>query len=215
MKIMTCKQLGGACDLAFKADTFEEMTALSKQHGMDMYQKGDEAHLKAMNEMKELMKNPEAMHAWMEEKKREFNTLPDEKRKTVTVTVEIEAPIEKVWEFWTEPEHITHWNFAQDDWECPSAENDLRKDGRFNIRMAAKDGSAGFDFEGTYTHVKTHQIIEYVMSDGRKVNILFDDKNGMTHVTETFDIELIHSEELQRSGWQAILDNFKKYVESD
>lgn len=135
--------------------------------------------------------------------------------KTVTVENTVKAPVEKVWKFWTSPEHITQWNNASDDWHTPRAENDLRTGGKFLARMEAKDGSVGFDFAGEYDEVKPNQLIKYTMGDGRKVRITFSSKGNETKVVETFDAESKNSIELQRTGWQAILDNFKKYVESN
>lgn len=132
----------------------------------------------------------------------------------ITVQVLINAPTKKVWEFWTEPQHIIKWTFASDDWHAPYAENDLRIDGKFKTTMAAKDGSMSFDFEGIYTDVQTYKLIEYVLGDGRKVSISFESGDNVTTVTETFDPESENSVELQRGGWQAILDNFKNYVET-
>lgn len=131
----------------------------------------------------------------------------------ITVQTHILAPIDEVWEFWNKPEHITKWAFASDDWEAPSAENDLREGGTFKTVMAAKDKSASFDFAGTYTVVKEHELIEYDMTDGRHVKTEFDaGPNGVT-ITQTFDPENENPEDMQRSGWQAILDNFKKYAD--
>lgn len=132
----------------------------------------------------------------------------------ITVETTVNAPVEKVWKFWTQPEHITKWCQASDDWHAPYAENDLRLNGKFKTTMAAKDGSASFDFEGVYTNVQPNQVIEYTMADGRRVKILFTDQLGGTTVTETFDPENTNPIELQRGGWQAILDNFKNYVEA-
>ena len=132
---------------------------------------------------------------------------------TITVKTTVNAPIEKVWACWTEPEHIKQWNNASADWHTPRAENDLRVGGRFNSRMEAKDGSAGFDFTGVYTDVKEHERIAYTMGDGRKVTVSFESNGSETHITETFDPETENSEEMQRAGWQAILDNFKHYTE--
>ena len=134
--------------------------------------------------------------------------------KPITVETTISAPIEKVWNFWTEPKHIMQWNSASDDWHTPKATNDLRVGGAFKARMEAKDGSSGFDFSGEYIAVDKHALIEYVMSDGRKVRLSFVPQGNKTNVSETFDPEGTNSLELQRAGWQAILDNFKKYVES-
>lgn len=131
----------------------------------------------------------------------------------ITVSTTVNAPLEHVWKVWNTPEDITQWYFASDDWHAPSATNDLRVDGRFKTRMEAKDGSFGFDFEGTYTNIDGKQTIEYSMDDGRKVSIKFEDMGESTKVTETFDAETQNPEEMQRAGWQAILDNFKKHVE--
>jgi uncharacterized protein YndB with AHSA1/START domain len=135
--------------------------------------------------------------------------------KTITVETTINAPIEKVWEYWNEPEHITGWAFASDDWEAPAAENDLRVGSKFKTTMAAKDKSASFDFTGVYTAVKEYQLIEYDLDDGRHVKVEFTEVPGGVKVVETFDPENENPDEMQRSGWQAILDNFKKYVESN
>lgn len=132
----------------------------------------------------------------------------------ITVETIINAPVSTVWERWTKPEHIMKWAFASNDWEAPAAENDLRVGGKFNITMAAKDKSASFDFTGTYTNVQNHERIEYTMDDGRQVQVEFAERPDGIHVTETFDPEQQNPEEMQRSGWQAILDNFKKYVEA-
>jgi uncharacterized protein YndB with AHSA1/START domain len=113
------------------------------------------------------------------------------------------------------PEHITKWSNASDDWHTPYAENDLRVDGKFLSRMEAKDGSFGFDFGGVYNDVKNQELIAYTLGDGRKVNIHFTNKDGGTKVVETFEAEDENSLELQKTGWQAILNNFKNYVESN
>jgi uncharacterized protein YndB with AHSA1/START domain len=133
----------------------------------------------------------------------------------ITVETTVKAPVEKVWKFWTLPEHITKWNAASDDWHTPFAENDVRVGGQFKSRMEAKDGSFGFDFGGTYDDVKTNELIEYTLGDGRKVTVHFKANGNETKVTETFDAEGTHSIEMQRSGWQAILDNFKRYTEAN
>lgn len=132
----------------------------------------------------------------------------------ITVEATIKAPVEKVWEFWNEPKHITKWCQASDDWHAPYAENDLQTNGKFKTTMAAKDGSFSFDFEGVYTSVEKHKAIEYTMADGRKVQILFSGQGNETKVVETFEAESTNPEEMQRGGWQAILDNFKKYTEA-
>jgi len=132
----------------------------------------------------------------------------------ITVSTTVNAPVEKVWKCWTEPEHLMQWNSASDDWHTPSATNDLREGGTFTARMEAKDKSAGFDFGGTYSKVDPLKEITYTMSDGRKVQVLFHSKGAVTEVIETFDAESENSAEMQRAGWQSILDNFKKYTES-
>ena len=126
----------------------------------------------------------------------------------------INAPVEKVWKYRTDPKHIIRWNNASDDWHTPKAENDLRPGGKFLSRMEAKDGSAGFDFEGTYQEVEMHKLISYTLADGRKVQIHFAGDQDATIVTETFEAENTHSPEMQQAGWQAIMDNFKKHVET-
>jgi len=134
-------------------------------------------------------------------------------RTPITVQVLVNAPIEKVWTSWNEPQHIVGWAFASDDWEARAPENDLRTGGSFKTTMAAKDNSASFDFTGTYTNVKVNERIEYVMDDGRTVRVEFRETPTGVEITETFDPESENAEEVQRSGWQAILNNFKKYVE--
>lgn len=131
----------------------------------------------------------------------------------ISIAAPINAPLEKVWEYYTKPEHITNWAFASDDWEAPSAENDLRVGGRFKTVMAAKNKSAQFDFTGIYTAVKERELIEYSMDDGRKASVAFFEQGPVVQVTTSFQAESENSRELQESGWQAILNNFKKYVE--
>lgn len=133
----------------------------------------------------------------------------------ITIETQVNSPIEKVWDYWNNPTHIVSWAFAADDWEALSPENNLRTGGKFKTTMAAKDKSASFDFEGTYTYVKENEIIEYDMSDGRHVKTVFTQTPEGVKIVQTFDPESENSEELQRSGWQAILDNFKKYTESN
>jgi len=132
----------------------------------------------------------------------------------ITIEAFVNAPLNTVWESWTAPQHIIHWNFASDDWHAPKAENDLRPGGTFSSRMEAKDGSFGFDFEGVYDEVETNKLIAYTLGDGRTVKIKFTYTGNETHIAETFEAETVNSEELQRDGWQAILNNFKKYTES-
>ncbi len=132
----------------------------------------------------------------------------------ITVQTTVKAPMARVWEYWNKPEHITGWAFASDDWEAPAADNDLRVGGKFKTTMAAKDKSESFDFTGAYTAVKEHELIEYDMDDGRHVKVEFKDTPDGVRVTQTFDPEEENPEEMQRGGWQAILDNFKRYAES-
>jgi uncharacterized protein YndB with AHSA1/START domain len=133
----------------------------------------------------------------------------------ITVQTIVKAPMQKVWECWNEPQHITQWAFADDSWEAPAAENDLRVGGKFKTTMAAKDKSSSFDFTGTYTAVNEHENIEYEMDDnGRHVKVVFTEVPEGVKIIETFDPENENSEEMQRNGWQAMLENFKKHVES-
>ncbi|CAN5137789.1 SRPBCC family protein [soil metagenome] len=131
----------------------------------------------------------------------------------ITVESTVNAPIEKVWNTWTSPEHITQWCFASPDWHAPRAENDIRTGGKFLTRMEAKDGSFGFDFEGVYDEVINHKRIAYGLGDGRQVEITFTGNGNQTKVVETFDAEGENPVEMQQAGWQAILDNFKNYAE--
>lgn len=133
----------------------------------------------------------------------------------VTIEATINAPVQKVWEYWTKPEHITKWCFAMDEWHCPTATNDLRVGGKYTSRMEAKDGSMGFDFGGEYDEIKTHELISSTLGDGRKVVANFSEDNGQTRVVESFEAEETNPVEMQRGGWQAILDNFKSYVEAN
>jgi uncharacterized protein YndB with AHSA1/START domain len=133
---------------------------------------------------------------------------------SINISTTINAPVTKVWDFYTQPEHIVNWNNASPDWHTPKATNDLRAGGRFLSRMEAKDGSEGFDFEGTYDEVVVGSLIKYHLDDDRKVSINVTEVDGQTQVDVSFDAESENSEEMQRSGWQSILDNFKTYVES-
>lgn len=132
----------------------------------------------------------------------------------ITVEVTISAEPEHVWECWTQPEHIMKWNFASPDWCCPAATNDLRVGGAFSWRMEAKDGSMGFDYSGSYEDVMPISRIEVRLDDDREVKIYFEPNEDGVHVIETFEIEDQNSADMQRAGWQAILDNFKKHAES-
>lgn len=132
----------------------------------------------------------------------------------ITVQSLVHAPIQTVWRTWTEPEHIMKWNFASDDWHCPRVSNDLRVGGTYSARMEARDGSFGFDFITVYDEIIPYQKITYTMEDGRQATTTFIEKEYDTEVTTTFDAENINSPEMQQGGWQAILDNFKKYTEN-
>lgn len=133
----------------------------------------------------------------------------------ITVSTTVKAPIQKVWDCWTQPSHIINWNFASDDWKCPWAKNSVYKEGKFVWRMEAKDGSFGFDFSGIYDFVKENEQIDETLDDGRKVKITFREEGDQTLVTEVFEAETQNPVDMQKNGWQAILDNFKKYTESN
>jgi len=132
----------------------------------------------------------------------------------ITVGNSINAPVEKVWEYWTKPEHITQWCSASDDWHTPTAKNDLKVGGSFASRMEAKDGSMGFDFGGVYDAIRQNAYIEYTMNDGRKVKVTFTPDGNATKISESFEAENTNPLEMQKGGWQAILDSFKKYTEA-
>jgi len=138
-----------------------------------------------------------------------------QEKTVITVENTINAPVQKVWDYWTKPEHITKWNHASDDWHSPWAKADFREGGTFTARMEAKDGSMGFDFGGVYDVLRQNEYIEYTIGDGRKVKVNFTPAGNQTKVTESFEAEDTHSIDLQRGGWQAILDNFKKYTEGN
>jgi uncharacterized protein YndB with AHSA1/START domain len=133
----------------------------------------------------------------------------------IVIQTTVKSSIEKVWAAWTTPEDINQWNAASDDWHNPRSTNDLRVDGKFSYRMEAKDGSFGFDFEGTYTNVEYGKLIEYVLGDGRTVSVTFESADECIKVVETFDAEDSNSAEMQRQGWQSILDRFGTYVEAN
>jgi len=136
------------------------------------------------------------------------------KKMDITVETTLNVPLEKAWEYFTKPEHITKWNFASEDWHSPVAENDLRRGGKFSYRMEAKDESFGFDFGGVYDAVEENRLIEYTIGDGRKVKVAFSGNDKITHVTEIFEAENTNPVEMQKHGWQAILNNYKNYAES-
>jgi uncharacterized protein YndB with AHSA1/START domain len=134
---------------------------------------------------------------------------------SVTVENTVIAPIEKVWRFWTEPEHIRNWAYAMDTWHTPFAESDLKVGGKFLSRMEAKDGSVGFDFGGVYDAIIPNKYIEYTLGDNRKVKITFSGNEKETKIVQNFEAENTNPVEMQRNGWQAILNNFKNYTETN
>lgn len=134
----------------------------------------------------------------------------------ITIKSTISAPVQKVWDYFNTPDHITKWNFAHESWQCPSSENDLRIGGKFKTRMEAKDGSLGFDFEGIYDEIIPGEKIKYYLDDGRNVEIQFQKIDGdTTKIIQIFDPEQQNPIEMQRDGWYAILNNFQKYVENN
>ena len=133
----------------------------------------------------------------------------------ITVDTVANASLDQVWDAYSNPADIKQWNSAQDDWHTTRSEVDLREGGRFSSRMEAKDGSAGFDFEGTYTRVEPQKVIEYRMSDGREAKVEFEERPGGVHVKVTFEAENEYPPEFQRAGWQAILNNFGRHVEAN
>lgn len=138
-----------------------------------------------------------------------------EPKNEITVMTTVDAPVKKVWDYWNNPEHIVNWSYASEEWHTPKAQNDLRTGGVFSSRMEAKDGSMGFDFGGTYDAVDTYRYIEYTLGDGRKVKITFTSQGDQTNIVETFEAEDQNPHEMQQAGWQAILNNFKKYTEAN
>ncbi|MEK6918449.1 MAG: SRPBCC domain-containing protein [Nanoarchaeota archaeon] len=144
-----------------------------------------------------------------------FETFNNDKKEPITVQVAINKDSKTVWEFWKSPEHVKNWCHASPDWYAPKATNDLKVGGKFSTTMAARDGSASFDFEGVYKKITPFRFIEYDMSDGRKVIVEFLPVNNTTRVIQTFDPESENPVKMQKDGWQAILNNFKKYVEKN
>ena len=132
----------------------------------------------------------------------------------ITIETTVNAPVEKTWESWTKPEHIVRWNHASDDWHTTKAESDLVPGGKFSSRMEAKDGSMGFDFWGIFDVVEQFKQIDSTLGDGRKLSVVFRENGGKTHVVESFETEDENSADMQRQGWQAILNNFKQYTET-
>ncbi len=133
----------------------------------------------------------------------------------ITVQSLINAPISKVWEYWTGEKHIVHWNFASPDWHCPKAHNSLKEGEEFHYTMAAKDGSFSFDFWGTYQKIDFEKTIEIILGDNRKMLVHFIEQMDGTLVSEQFEPESQNPPEMQQMGWQMILDNFKGYVENE
>jgi uncharacterized protein YndB with AHSA1/START domain len=133
----------------------------------------------------------------------------------ITVATTVNASVQKVWAYYTQPQHITQWNQASPDWHCPKAENDLRIGGKFSSTMAAKDGSFSFDFWGIYDDILENELMMYTMGDGRKATISFASNGDVTEVVTNFEPEQENSLELQQGGWQAILDSFKNYTETN
>lgn len=131
----------------------------------------------------------------------------------ITIEANIEAPIDIVWDLWTMPEHVQHWNFASKDWHCPKATSDFMIGGEFHYIMAAKDGSVDFDFCGTFTKILDRSFIEIFLEDGRALKIQFESEGQHTKIIETFEPEEVNPLDLQKQGWQAILNQFKAYVE--
>lgn len=132
----------------------------------------------------------------------------------ITIETLVRAEMDQVWKAWNTPDDIMRWNAPQDDWHTTASSVDLREGGKFTSRMEAKDGSAGFDFEGVYTRIVPGQLIEYEIGDGRKVRIEFRSQPQGVAIKETFDAETVHPPEYQQQGWQSILDNFARYVEA-
>jgi uncharacterized protein YndB with AHSA1/START domain len=137
-----------------------------------------------------------------------------EKGILITLETIVQAPVARVWKFWTNPEDILCWNHASDDWHTTRAENDLKPGGKFLSRMEAKDGSFGFDFWGVYDQVVENQLLASTLGDGRKLTVSFEPQGDKTKIVESFEAESVNSVDLQRVGWQTILNNFKKYIES-
>ena len=132
----------------------------------------------------------------------------------LTVTTTVKVSREKSWEYWTSSEHIIHWNFANDNWHCPKADNNLVPGGEFHYLMSAKDNSFSFDFWGTYQNINVEKSLDILLGDGRKIFVSFETSEQGTVITEIFEPESTNPVELQQTGWQMILDNFKKYAES-
>jgi YD repeat-containing protein len=135
-------------------------------------------------------------------------------RTKITIETTVNAPVDKVWQYYNEPEHITQWAYASEDWHAPKASNDLRVGGTFSTTMAAKDGSFSFEFGGVYDAVEKNKLTEYTLGDGRTVKITYIPQGNATKMVIVFEAEETNPIEMQQGGWQAILNNFKKYTES-
>ncbi len=135
-------------------------------------------------------------------------------QKKITVEAFINADKQKVWDYYTSPKHITQWNFADPSWHCPSVTNDMKVGGIYNARMEAKDGSFGFDFQVVYTEINPFESFTYEFGD-RQATVSFKEQNKHTKIIVTFDPETQNPPDMQEKGWQAILNNFKKYTESN
>ena len=132
----------------------------------------------------------------------------------ITIETTINKPVVPVWNSWTDPKHVINWNFATDEWHCPKATSDFNEGGHFSYTMASKDGKMAFDLEGVFDMIQPMKRIEYTLSDGRKVSIIFEKiSEQQTRVEQSFEPESINDPEMQRLGWQAILNNFKKFTE--
>lgn len=133
----------------------------------------------------------------------------------ITIKTTIAAPSQKVWDFMNQPEHIVNWNFAHESWQCPKAENNFVEGGKFTYRMEAKDGSFGFNLSGIYDHISPNNNLQYHLEDDRKVEVIFEEIDGKTTVIQSFEPENQNPLDLQEQGWNAILQNFKNYVEAN
>ena len=131
----------------------------------------------------------------------------------IEIESKINAELDRVWEYWTKPEHITKWNNASEDWLCPNAENDLKEGGKFKYRMESQDGKVGFDFAGTYKEVREKEKLTYELEDGRNAEVTFSEEDGNVRIKEILDTEDENPVDQQEQGWKSILQNFKAYTE--
>lgn len=132
----------------------------------------------------------------------------------ISINTTVLGSVQKAWEYYTNPIHIVKWNFASPDWQCPTASNNMQVGGRYTARMEAKDGSVGFDFEATYKEIVPHERFTFTLDDGREVIVVFTPNGEETEVNVVFDAESENPIEMQKAGWQAILDNFEDYIEN-